>query len=311
MSNPAALLTRAVQRTQYNMGRVLKEAGLCKLFLIFKGLTIHLYRQVWIDTAQECTMTSLTILSTPAIAKYYHYTLRFLKLRLPGSHQIQLWSDKCFYQSMQPSGTVSLSGVTWTLWESVILHRLEMDVLSWLITHSSIVSLAQLTLARMWLSSQTATSTPVSSTTIASLVPAPSFNKVHVLSVAATSCQTRSSELAPWSPPVKSGAAHPQRSSSDLSLSKSKWTIMHSLILQVQVKTPQPHPLQPSGPVPSTIPHSTNPSKVSSTTTRKTTSRQNFEIEENKVYSATNAQSASQPKTKTPYLNKENLLSIW
>jgi hypothetical protein len=28
MSNPAAILTKAVQRTQYNVGRMLKEAGL-------------------------------------------------------------------------------------------------------------------------------------------------------------------------------------------------------------------------------------------------------------------------------------------
>lgn len=49
MHNPGVIISKAIQRTRYNTGRVLKEAGLSKLYLL---LIYDSHGPFWIKNAE-------------------------------------------------------------------------------------------------------------------------------------------------------------------------------------------------------------------------------------------------------------------
>jgi hypothetical protein len=162
MHNPGVIISKAIQRTQYNAGRIMKEAGLSKLPFTTNQI------QTWTVLAQDFRTMLLIPLICQDIDKCCHSMIKFLKSRTLGLLQTQRLSEMFSFLNMLLSGTELPSEESWTQWELVTSLPSEMAARLTQITLLPMEWLLHATLARMWRLTLTVISTHALLTTMSS-----------------------------------------------------------------------------------------------------------------------------------------------
>ena len=144
MHNPGVIISKAIQRTQYNAGRIMKEAGLSKWPLTTNKI------QTWIVLAQDFRTMLLIPLICQDIDKCFLSMIKFLKSRTLGLLQTQRLLEMYSSLNMLPSGTAWPLEESWTQLESGTSLPLEMAARLTQITPFLTESLLHATLAKTW-----------------------------------------------------------------------------------------------------------------------------------------------------------------